>query len=533
MAKRKAAAGTKSAAKKARQVLAFFDNKKIDELALQIEDDRKYNFFVELLGQYEHIKTHLAESKDAEVESVARYLTLRLAKVFQTLFETSMLMPKKSYDEKKLIVVKWLVSKYDSFKSILLNFLGTQLLEETDLQLDMLDIYLMLIKLEAKHFLVKDQAYFPTLTYQNLISVMLGSDDEVDFILNEFQEKFNGNWDLQFYFFNNNVEVVKEWQQLKKEEQLQRVVDRFIQICLDGTLLFDPENVESLPKLVDGKLPSIAYKPSTFKSQFQKCMVGILSYPLKTSQYKHILLYLHKRVIPYMAQPQSLMDFLTAAYDVSDDDVIPILALNSLYELMKRYNLEYPDFYQKLYCLLTPSLLYTRYRSRFFRLCDLFLSSSHLSLALVASFIKKLARLALRATASGTVIVIPFIYNLMKRHPTCMVMIHRPDFQTGEETDPFKDTESDPLKTDALNSSLWELESIMNHYHPNVATLAKIFSEPFRKPNYNMEDFLDWNYKALLESESARKYKSMAVLEYQEWDGVFVGENSYLSGWVL
>lgn len=237
-----------------------------------------------------------------------------------------------------------------------------------------------------------------------------------------------------------------------------------------------------------------------------------------------------------MSQPQSLMDFLTDAYNLQDDLIIPILSLNSLYELMKSYNLEYPDFYSKLYSLLRPELFYTRYRSRFFRLCDLFLSSTHLSANLVASFIKKLARLSLTSSASGVVIIIPFIYNLLKRHPTCMIMLHNTD-DNAQVGDPFDNLETNPLNTQAIKSSLWELETLMRHYHPNIATLAKIFGEPFRKPNYNMEDFLDWSYQSLLETEKSRRYKSQAALEFETFDGVLSEKdkegNYLLQGWNL
>lgn len=246
---------------------------------------------------------------------------------------------------------------------------------------------------------------------------------------------------------------------------------------------------------------------------------------------------MHKRIIPNMAQPQSIMDFLTDCYDISDDPAIPILALNSLYELMRKYNLEYPDFYTKLYSLLTPELLYIRYRSRFFRLCDLFLTSTHLSSNLVASFIKKLARLSLGASASGVVIVIPFIYNLLKRHPTCMIMLHNIEGSKAEDySDPYDYNEKDPLKTNAVRSSLWELETLMSHYHPNIATLAKVFGEPFRKHSYNMEDFLDWSYLTLLDSEKTRKYKTAAALEYEEFDHLFAADDDkkvYAEGWSL
>lgn len=105
--------------------------------------------------------------------------------------------------------------------------------------------------------------------------------------------------------------------------------------------------------------------------------------------------------------------------------------------------------------------------------------------------------------------VIPFAYNVLKRHPALMHMINRVD--DVEEPgmlhaimlaggwpdvtlDPFDPEEKDPMLTNALDSSLWELASHVNHYHPSVSTLANIFREAFRKPNYTLEDFLDHTY---------------------------------------
>ena len=48
------------------------------------------------------------------------------------------------------------------------------------------------------------------------------------------------------------------------------------------------------------------------------------------------------------------------------------------------------------------------------------------------------------------------VYNLLKRHPSCMQIIHRPDSLPGRP-DPFNPDEPDPLRTGALESSLWEL----------------------------------------------------------------------------
>jgi len=52
------------------------------------------------------------------------------------------------------------------------------------------------------------------------------------------------------------------------------------------------------------------------------------------------------------------------------------------------------------------------------------------------------------------------VYNLLKRHPTCMQIIHRPDSLPGRP-DTFDPTQTDPLQTRALESSLWELAVII------------------------------------------------------------------------
>ena len=205
-----------------------------------------------------------------------------------------------------------------------------------------------------------------------------------------------------------------------------------------------------------------------------------------------------------------------------------ILSLNGLWELMRVYNLDYPDFYKNLYAILTPDLLHLREKSRFFRLLDLFMSSTHLSASIVASFIKKLARLSLTAPPSGIVSIIPFIYNLIKKynHTTCMLLIH--STTTNEEDlvyeDPFDENERDPSLTNAIDSSIWELETMINHYHPNVSSLVKIFQQHFTKYSYNMEDFLDWNYSKLIDAEMDKKLKGEVGLEFEKWNKMFDDE---------
>jgi U3 small nucleolar RNA-associated protein 19 len=124
-----------------------------------------------------------------------------------------------------------------------------------------------------------------------------------------------------------------------------------------------------------------------------------------------------------MPDPKKLIDFLTDSYNIGG--VISLLALNGLFVLIHQHNLDYPDFYTKLYALLDYEVFHVKYCTRFFRLLDVFLTSTHLPSYLVAAFIKRVARLVLTAPPSGIIMAIPFICNLMKRHPSCQLLIHR------------------------------------------------------------------------------------------------------------
>ncbi|KAF8068618.1 CBF/Mak21 family-domain-containing protein [Lyophyllum atratum] len=213
---------------------------------------------------------------------------------------------------------------------------------------------------------------------------------------------------------------------------------------------------------------------------------------------------MHRGVMPHLTRPVLVMDWVGASVDYGG--AVGLLALNALFVLMKEYNLDYPSFYTRLYTFLDRDVLHLKHRARFFRMTELFLSSTHLPANLLASFIKRLSRLSLNAPPAAIVMVIPFTYNVLKRHPALMAMIHRTDVD-DPSNDPYLPEEENPLNTQAHLSSLWELLSHRLHYHSGVSTLVKIFSEAFTKPGYAMEDFLDHTYGTLFETEANRKIK--------------------------
>ena len=512
---------------------------------------------------------------DPDNEKRLRFLTVSLFQIFKKLFQRNeLVLLKKNINSNTqnhsfIKFINWCRNMYNTFKSRLLLIIS-DLHIETSWALDSLDLYLQLIELESEHFATGP--FFPNKTLQNLLLSLWKSNvqgHELDpvtgqsqnFILLEFVNKYYKPYaDIQYYtqselnklFDTSSQTVTNTTVELSTENNIAKwlALMNHDQHCCGGISTETDKEFEF--ELFVSDPPNCVNNVSQFKSLVEKNWLHQLNQELTFNQYKSILLILHRRIIPLLHTPTKLMDFLTDSYNLSQvapNDksvgVIPILALNGLFQLMQHSNLEYPNFYPKLYQLLTPDLMHVKYRPRFFRLMELFLSSTHLSVHLVASFIKKLARLSLNAPPAAVVTIIPFIYNLLKKHPNCMVMIHNPKyisspFQTEEERlqlkqnidlyqDPFDMECTDPENTNAFESSLWELATLMDHYHPNVATLAKIFKQPFRKLHYNMEDFLDWSYDSLINAELSRNLKILPTLEFETFDQILNGQEEELT----
>jgi U3 small nucleolar RNA-associated protein 19 len=96
--------------------------------------------------------------------------------------------------------------------------------------------------------------------------------------------------------------------------------------------------------------------------------------------------------------------------------------------------------------------------------------------------------------------------------------------------DPFDPTQPDPMLTNAIDSSVWELHSLQDHWHPNVATLAKILGEQFTKREYQLEDFLDHTYESLLSAELGKEMKKVPEVEWEIPRRIVTDEGGGLNG---
>ncbi|QPG73506.1 hypothetical protein FOA43_000817 [Brettanomyces nanus] len=505
-----------------------------------------YNNIVRLLDGFtkeiEKLDTH---SKKDDDDDVIKTFIVALTQIFQSLLTADQLRISRHDNEQQVKVSKWLRTKYQNYLESIYQIWALEGVSDgvVELQIDGLSSLMTLLQVESDTMAPsKEQPYFATGSYKSILKALLLTGNQTQIreqgytidnplILEFYDQYFSNYWDIKYFFFDALSDIVKE---LESKEML------FFANVITLVKLAPMYPEKDIEKYISERFvanpPSKVESIFKFRSNFEKSWTQMMtSLSLSPAEYKSILLIIHKRIIPFFEDPSRLMDFLTDAYDLGfeeKDISLSILALNGLWELMKNYNLEYPDFYTKLYGILTPELLHLNYRNRFFRLLDLFMSSTHLSAAIVASFIKQLSRLSLTAPATAIVAVIPFVYNLLKRHPTCMLLIHNTSDVGKDFVDPFKEEETDPSNTDALESSLWELQTMMNHYHPQVASLAKILSQPFNKYNYNMEDFLDWSYQRLFDSEMTKRFKGELGVEFEQWDTMF-GDDGFMKGYTF
>lgn len=234
--------------------------------------------------------------------------------------------------------------------------------------------------------------------------------------------------------------------------------------------------------------------PKAHKRVFGDAWLAFLSLPLPPDILRKALVKVPGSVIPHMHSPHLLSDLMTHA--IGAGGLTGMLALNGVFVLVTRHGLEYPAFYARLYQLLTQEAFASRHRGQFFRLADIFLASGLVPAYTAAAFAKRFARLAMAAPPAGAMVAIAFVHNLVRRHPSLMVLLHSPsppratlagvdgDEEEAEQQqrgggcpDPYDDQQPDPAKSRAVDSSLWELACLRNHYCPQVSAFASILDK--------------------------------------------------------
>ncbi|KAF1837529.1 nucleolar complex protein 4 [Decorospora gaudefroyi] len=486
---------------------------KVVHLETQILESRRH---------YNNIVTLLQFAKKPEAENEGSILAaVALCRVFSRLLVAGDMLKSKGMGEAEVVVVSWLKERYREFIDVLFNdFLRC---EHPPKQSVALTLVMRLVKEEAKG--QKDYK-LKNGPLPRLIEILLSLPID-DLNRDEFVEKYLKQFDDIRYQTFQTIKNVLDGDLDITTRQLVAANS----LSLLSTLTEVPKSKTDIQNFYvepQGKAPIPSLQ--AYKEKAQAAWLATMRTGLSKEQRKLILTTFSYQIAPWFQQPEVLADFLTDSFNVGG--ATSLLALSGLYYLISEKNLDYPSFYLKLYSLLDNGLLHSKHRSRFFRLLDTFMASTHLPAALVASFIKRLSRLALHGPPAGVVVVVPWVYNMFKRHPACTFMMHREtrdpalkeELEEDGMDDPFDMEEMDPQLTNAIDSSVWELVALQSHYHPNVATLAKIISEQFTKRSYTLEDFLDHSYSALLDAELDRDLKKDPEVEFEIPKRIFTAD---------
>ncbi|CAM5161849.1 unnamed protein product [Eretmochelys imbricata] len=416
----------------------------------------------------------------------------------------------------------WMRHRYNSCVNCLVELMSHESFQVKELSLTTL---MKFVDLEGKNPLVKAEwkgsFRFPRELLKLVVKNLIPCEEDSSLLISRFQEYLEYD-DIRYFVMKAVAENIGQVMQKTKEVPLPIYQQNVFSLISSMSM---PSKQNEVVNFMVKQANQEEWKVSQLKEHkraFERMWLGFLKHKLPTSLYKKVLVILHDSILPHLNEPTLMIDFLTVAYDIGG--AISLLALNGLFVLIHQHNLEYPDFYKKLYSLLDASIYHVKYRARFFHLADLFLSSSHLPAYLVAAFIKRLSRLALTAPPQALLMVIPFICNLFRRHPACKVLVHRPGGPEDLSEDPYIMDEEEPSESRALESSLWELQTLQNHYHPDVSQAAAVVNQSLSELEDDISELLELSAYELFDRELKKKATGVP-LEFEQVRGLFGKKN--------
>ncbi|KAM6540679.1 hypothetical protein CsatB_005126 [Cannabis sativa] len=474
-----------------------------------------------------------------------------------------------SQDDPEFIYRTWLKAKFDEFVKSLIDVLVSPQSEETIKEL-VLDTLMEFVKLG-------NGGRFNSAIYHKLVHSIVHSATPVTFLLDLLVSKYFKYIDIRYFTYIIVEKICRTLEEKsvsdgdnesQSKESTENLIHNVHYIlsripALEGSAdkadyemwsgSGKPENVSGKLKGEDkkkksdqnnSKILTASNSAKKMKPKFTKAWLSFLRLPLPLDVYKEVLASLHTAVIPYLSNPVILCDFLTTSYDIGG--VISVMALSSLFILMTQHGLEYPNFYEKLYALLVPSIFMAKHRSKFFQLLDSCLKSPLLPAYLAAAFAKKLSRLSISVPPSGALVIIALIHNLLRRHPSINCLVHRVDEEASKgdseadkkvsenSEDPinsadvsnkklcidhFKNEESDPKKSKAMRSSLWEIDTLRHHYCPAVSrfvlSLENDLTVRAKTTELSIEDFSSGSYATIFADEIRRRVKQVPLAFYK------------------
>ncbi|KAK1577028.1 hypothetical protein Q3G72_018555 [Acer saccharum] len=261
------------------------------------------------------------------------------------------------------------------------------------------------------------------------------------------------------------------------------------------------------------------------KLKFTKAWIAFLRLPLPIDIYKEVLVIMHKAVVPFLSNPLMLCDFLTRSYDIGG--VVSVMALSSLFILMTQHGLEYPNFYEKLYALLVPSIFMAKHRAKFLQLLDSCLKSPLLQAYLAAAFAKKLTRLSLLVPPSGA------LHNTIEKMKLSLSV--REDGYGTEE-------DGSKAEKEIVDTTVESEETVTNKSsrkpgidHFNNEEINPVKSNAMiraKTTEINIKDFSSGSYATIFGEEIRRRVKQVPLAFYKTTPTSLFSEADF-AGWTF
>uniref|UniRef100_A0A182K4S0 CCAAT-binding factor domain-containing protein n=1 Tax=Anopheles christyi TaxID=43041 RepID=A0A182K4S0_9DIPT len=354
-----------------------------------------------------------------------------------------------------------------------------------------------LLAVESHHRPEADQ--FPVARLKQILTAMLSSECLNKHLFNRFLE-YASYLDVIFYCWKTVPSLVP-----RSSPPNDAFKHNFL-LLLDA-IMFGKEKMKEVDMVLCVPLGD-GFDYAFVRKQINRTWGFVMNWQHSEVVHEQLLILLLEKVFIHLDKPVLLTDFLMDSLDVGG--TVSVLALQGVFVLIQQHNLTYPNIYEKLYSMFEPEIFHTKFKARLFYLADIFLSSSHLPEGLVAAFVKRLARLTLIAPPQDIVIILRFIGNLILRHPALKRLIFHP---TGGEasSDPYVMEERDPMKSKALESSLWEIAALQNHVLPSVASAARFISNPLPSVEWDLSEVLEINENDIFHKEIMSKTQEFFV----------------------
>lgn len=356
--------------------------------------------------------------------------------------------------------------------------------------------------------------YFPLDRLKSILMSLLSPERDSTSLISRFQE-LKGHCDVLYHTWICLPSLTPKTQ--PHEIYIKNLLELMHKLPLPNEIYDDEVSSDDLLCGHQEVAGGFVWEKSATRRALNKVWACVMHWELTPQLHKQLLVVLLERVMPYLEKPILMTDFLMDSLDA--DGPIGLLALQGVFILVTKHNLEYPNIFTKLYSMFEPEIFHTKYKARLIYLSDLFLCSTHLPETLVAAFAKRLARLTLVAPPADILIILYLITNLMTRHPGLKRLIDHPlggEVQSEKGCgagDPFLMEERDPLASNALLSSLWEIKALQRHVVPSIAMAANCVIErpPSGVMGYHMESTLRNNGGHLFDNELKSKVKDIML----------------------